>query len=155
MIYTFESKQIVHTDIDTLWEFMSSPKNLAVLTPSYMGFRILSDSAITGTMYPGQIIQYHVSPILGIKLHWVTEITHVRNYGHFIDEQRIGPYAFWHHQHFFQIVPEGVEMRDVVHYKPPFGFLGRIANALFIKKQLQGIFNYRQQKIMELFPKIN
>lgn len=153
MIYSFESKQLVYTDIDTLWEFMSSPKNLAVLTPSYLGFHILSDSAALGAMYPGQIIQYHVSPLLGIKLRWVTEITHVRTYGHFIDEQRFGPYAFWHHQHFFKIVPEGVEMTDIVHYKPPFGFLGRIANALFIKKQLQGIFNYRQQKIVELFPK--
>lgn len=116
-----------------------------------MGFVILSDPA--EKMYPGQIIEYKVSPMLGIKLHWVTEITHVQDKEYFVDEQRFGPYAFWHHKHFLKETKEGVVMYDEVHYKAPMGVLGRMANALFIERQLKQIFDYRFGKIEELFNK--
>lgn len=151
MLYTFKSKQIIKRDIETVWEFMSSPKNLSIITPPHMRFTIIKETSDLQHIYPGQIIEYRVSPVLNIPLKWVTEITHVRELEYFVDEQRFGPYALWHHKHFLREVTGGVEMIDIVHYKLPFGFLGRLAHALFVKKQLQNIFDYRQAKINELF----
>jgi ligand-binding SRPBCC domain-containing protein len=98
-------------------------------------------------MYPGQIIEYTVKPILGIPLYWMTEITHVQEGAYFVDEQRFGPYTMWHHQHHFTAVPGGVKMEDIVHYKIPLGFLGDIAQVVLVKKQLQGIFDFRFQAV--------
>jgi ligand-binding SRPBCC domain-containing protein len=114
-----------------------------------MGFEIID--AVEGKIYPGQIIQYKVKPLFGIPLLWVTEITQVKENKFFIDEQRIGPYKFWHHKHFFKEVKDGIEMKDVIHYALPYGFLGRIVNKLFVRKQLQNIFKYRYQKINNIF----
>ena len=151
MLHSLTTKQLIKSDINTVWDFISSPKTLQTITPSYMGFIILSNPA--EKMYPGQIIEYKVSPLMGIKLHWVTEITHVQDKEYFVDEQRFGPYAFWHHKHFLQATEEGVMMYDEVHYKAPMGILGRIANALFIKRQLKQIFDYRYEQIEQLFNK--
>jgi ligand-binding SRPBCC domain-containing protein len=137
--------------MDTVWEFMSSPKNLARITPDYMGFQILSDEEDLKEMYSGQLIEYYVTPVMGIKMHWVTEITHVQDKHYFVDEQRFGPYALWHHKHFLKEVPEGIEMTDIIHYKIPFGFIGRIANTLFIKKKVKEIFDHRYSILEELF----
>jgi ligand-binding SRPBCC domain-containing protein len=104
-------------------------------------------------MYPGQIIEYKVRPVLGIPLYWMTEITHVADQQYFVDEQRFGPYSLWHHQHHFKAVEGGVEMTDIVHYKLPLGWLGDIANNLFVKAQLKKIFAYRYQKTEALFGK--
>ena len=150
MLHSLQTSQLIKSDLNTVWSFMSSPKNLATITPDYMGFQILND--LHGdTMYSGQIIEYNVSPILGIKLHWVTEITHVKDKAYFVDEQRFGPYSFWHHKHFLKETSQGIEMHDLVHYKLPFGALGKLANALFVKKQLKEVFDYRYKKIHELF----
>ncbi len=104
-------------------------------------------------MYAGQLIEYKVSPLLGIPLYWMTEITQVVHRQYFIDEQRYGPYSLWHHQHFFKEVPGGVEMTDIVHYKPPLWWLGDIANSLFVRQQLRNIFTYRFQQTEALFGK--
>ena len=151
MLHTLKTKQFLKSDINTLWKFMSSPKNLATITPPYMGFHILSDDKDITEMYQGQIIEYFVTPVLGIKMHWVTEITHVEHLHYFVDEQRFGPYKLWHHKHFLKQVEGGVEMIDIVHYKIPFGFIGRIANALFIKNKIKEIFDYRFKKLEELY----
>lgn len=151
MVYTIKTKQFLRANIDTVWKFMSSPKNLAKITPSYMGFHILTDEEDIKTAYSGQIIEYTVSPVLGIKMYWLTEITHLVEKKYFVDEQRFGPYSFWHHQHFIKEVEGGVEMIDIIHYKLPLGILGRIANALFVKKQLAEIFNYRYEKLEVLY----
>jgi ligand-binding SRPBCC domain-containing protein len=102
-------------------------------------------------MYPGQIIEYKVKPLLGIPVYWMTEITHVEKERYFVDEQRFGPYSLWHHQHHFKAIPGGVEMTDIVHYKIPFGFLGDIAQWLFVKKNLQQIFTYRELAVEQRF----
>lgn len=151
MLHKIESNQFIKSDINTIWDFMSSPGNLALITPAYMNFTIINEKKPLEKMYAGQIIEYYVSPALGIKLKWVTEITHVENNYYFVDEQRFGPYALWHHKHFIKQVEGGVEMIDIVHYKLPFGFLGRLVNSLFVKKQLKEIFEYRHKKIDELF----
>ncbi len=150
MLHTLQTHQLIKSDIKTVWEFMSSPKNLATITPKYMGFEILNNFG-EDKMYPGQIIEYYVKPIMNIKLHWVTEITHVKENEYFVDEQRFGPYTFWHHKHFLKEVPQGVEMYDLVHYKMPLGFIGKIGNNLFVKKQIKEVFDYRYKKVEEIF----
>ncbi len=139
--------------LDEAWKFFSSPANLKEITPEHLGFKITSKFH-GEKMYPGQIISYIVKPIMGIPLEWVTEITHVEDKHFFVDEQRFGPYAFWHHQHIFREVDNGVEMKDIVHYKVPFGILGDIANVLFVKRQLKGIFDYRYTLLEKKFGKM-
>lgn len=151
MLHKIETIQFIKSDLNTLWNFMSSPKNLSKITPAYMGFHILSEENEIAQMYSGQIIEYFVTPLAGLKMHWVTEITHVEHLHYFVDEQRFGPYSFWHHKHFLKEVEGGVEMTDIVHYKVPFGIIGRIVNALFIKSKLQEIFNYRYKTLDKLF----
>lgn len=102
-------------------------------------------------VFAGQIITYDVRPIAGIKLFWLTEITHVKDREYFVDEQRIGPYALWHHLHRFKEVPGGVDMEDIVHYKLPLGPLGWIAHALFVRKKLEGVFEYRLKVLEKRF----
>ncbi|WP_041348082.1 SRPBCC family protein [Niastella koreensis] len=150
MLYTIETKQLIRADLANVWAFMSNPRNLARLTPPYLGFEVLSKEN-NDRMYPGQIIEYYVKPLLNIKLHWVTEITHVQDESYFVDEQRFGPYAFWHHKHFLRETAGGVEMHDLVHYKLPLALLGKLANEAFVKKQLKRIFDFRYQQIEILF----
>lgn len=151
MLHTLKTTQFLKSDMDTVWQFMSSPHNLARITPEYMGFNIISDPSDSQKMYAGQIIEYYVSPVFGLKMHWVTEITHVVEHQYFVDEQRFGPYSIWHHKHFLKEVDDGIEMTDVLHYKAPFGILGKIANALFIKNKINEIFQFRHQKLETIF----
>ena len=148
--YQLIQTQKVPVTINEIWNFISSPANLKEITPKKMGFIVTSNTG-DQKMYPGMIISYKVSPILGIKLNWVTEITHVKELEFFVDEQRIGPYSMWHHQHKIEIIKGGVLMTDIVTYQPPFGFLGAIANFLFIKKQLRSIFDYRTMALETKF----
>jgi ligand-binding SRPBCC domain-containing protein len=148
--YTLKRTQRLPIDLDQAWDFFSSPHNLQDITPAYMNFQILSDQE---RMYAGQIIRYHVSPILGIPLFWMTEITHVKDKQYFVDEQRFGPYALWHHKHFFKAIPGGIEMTDLLDYKLPLGFLGNIAHALFVRRQIESIFEYRNKVLAERFGK--
>jgi len=149
-IYSFKLQQNIPVSLEKAWDFFSSPANLQTITPAHLGFKIISANH-GDKMYPGQVIEYKVSPLLGIPLYWMTEITHVEDLRYFVDEQRYGPYKLWHHQHHFKAVAGGVEMTDIVHYQLPFWFLGDMANSLFVKKQLKGIFDYRFRKVEELF----
>lgn len=148
--YQFKREQYLNASIPEMWDFISSPKNLKLITPDYMGFDIVS-GGLPDKMYKGMIISYKVSPLLGIKTTWVTEITHIVDQQYFVDEQRVGPYKIWHHQHFLEATSEGVLMKDIVSYQPPFGILGAIANQLIIKNKLEEIFNYRTKVLNELF----
>ena len=148
-LYQLKTSQKLPISIEKAWDFFSDPKNLKEITPNEMNFRILSGA--DKSIFAGQIIQYKVSPILGISLKWVTEITHVVNKKYFVDEQRFGPYALWHHKHFIREIEGGVEMEDVIHYKIPLGPLGVLANYLFVQKKLGSIFVYRRKKLIELF----
>ncbi|WP_396170818.1 hypothetical protein [Flavobacterium sp.] len=148
-VYKKETIQHINASIEECWAFFSSPKNLQKITPETMGFQITDYDG--KSMYAGQIIQYKVSPLAGLKLSWTTEITFVKDKEYFIDEQRFGPYALWHHKHFFEPTENGVKMTDVVHYALPLGFLGRIMNTLVVKNKLNEIFNYRVVKVDEIF----
>lgn len=148
--YQLQKEQFISADIDTVWEFMSSPKNLKEITPKHMGFDITSNNK-DEKMYQGMIVSYIVKPVLNIPTTWVTEITHVVEKKYFVDEQRIGPYKLWHHQHILEDLGDGVLMKDIVTYQPPMGFIGALANKLFIKKQLETIFSYRFKVVNDKF----
>jgi len=150
MLYSIHTRQFIKSDLNTVWDFISSPKNLNTITPNNMKFETLTELG-DEKMYAGQIIEYYVTPFAGMKMHWVTEITHVKDKEYFVDEQRFGPYAMWHHKHFLKEVNGGVEMTDIVHYKVPYGIFGKLAHALFVKKKLKEIFDFRFKKIEELF----
>jgi ligand-binding SRPBCC domain-containing protein len=152
-IYTLHTKQNLPISLEEAWDFLSDPKNLKTITPEYMGFHILSGA--DRPMYPGQIIQYIVTPVLGIKTKWVTEITHVVDRQYFVDEQRFGPYALWHHKHFLKEIHGGVEMEDIVDYKIPLGIVGQLVHPILVKPKLDEIFAYRQKKLIELFGPYN
>jgi len=141
-VYSFTAIQNIPVSLDTAWDFFSTPNNLQKITPPSLAFTVTSKQD-GQTAYAGQIIEYKVSPIAGIPLYWMTEITHVKEKAYFVDEQRFGPYTLWHHQHHFTVIEGGVVMKDIVHYKIPFWLLGDIANSLFVKRQLQTIFDYR------------
>ncbi|SOC80203.1 Ligand-binding SRPBCC domain-containing protein [Salinimicrobium sediminis] len=148
-IYSLHSTQKLPISIEEAWRFFSDPKNLKVITPPYMGFDITAGG--DRPMFAGQIIQYIVTPVAGIRTKWVTEITHVQEPLYFVDEQRFGPYALWHHKHFFRKFEGGVEMEDIVDYKLPFGILGRLVHKPVVRKKLEEIFNFRQKKLLEIF----
>ncbi len=148
-VYTLKASQKIPASKEEVWDFISSPKNLKEITPDYMGFEIQTE--LPEKMYPGMMIQYKVSPILGIKMTWVTEITHVEHENFFVDEQRVGPYSMWHHQHHIQEIPGGILMEDIIDYQPPMGLLGDIANSLFIARQLNEIFAYRKEAVEKRF----
>ncbi len=135
------TQQWLPISLDEAWDYFSSPKNLNDLTPKDMVFEIKSD--IPDKMYQGMFIIYSIKPMLNIPMKWVTEITHVVDKKYFVDEQRIGPYHIWHHEHHFEEKDGGVLMTDILHYHVGKSFLGWIASKLFVDKKVKGIFEYR------------
>jgi len=151
-LHSLQKVQQIPISLEEAWNFFSNPANLQKITPTDLGFKTISPDR-GEKMYPGQILSYRLKPILRIPMSWVTEITHVKEKEYFIDEQRYGPYRFWQHQHHFLSIAGAVEMTDIVYYKIPFWILGDLANALFVKNQLDAIFAYRYKRIEELFGK--
>jgi len=149
MIHRLHQQQLIPASIEDVWAYFSNPENLNELTPPDMSFEITHSGQ--KEMYPGQLIEYRVQFIRGIKSRWLTEIAHVRQHAYFVDEQRIGPYQFWYHEHWFETVDDGVRITDHVTYAMPFSLLGEVVHAFWIQKRLTAIFDYRQRKIIELF----
>lgn len=148
-IYTLHKKLKLPITLDQAWNFLSNPKNLKTITPDSMNFQMAS--VVDRPLYTGQIIQYTVTPLLGIKAKWVSEITHIEEKKYFVDVQMFGPYALWHHKHFIKEVEGGVEMEDIIDYKVPLGILGQLVHPILVKPKLEEIFSYRQNKLIELF----
>jgi ligand-binding SRPBCC domain-containing protein len=141
-IYKLERSQVVPMPLEDCWRFFSDPRNLKKVTPPAMNLVI--KSALPPTLYPGLMIEYTVAPLLGIPLTWLTEIVQVDAPHRLVDEQRVGPYRIWHHEHFFRALPEGeTEVHDLVTYVPPLGPLGMFLNWLVVRRQLERIFDYR------------
>jgi ligand-binding SRPBCC domain-containing protein len=149
MIHYLQREQVVPGAVKDVWEFFCDPLNLNTITPPDMNFEIVAGGK--EEMYPGQMIEYRVEFIRGLRSLWLTEITHVRDGVYFVDEQRVGPYRLWHHEHIFESVDGGVKMTDRVTYVLPFGLLGDIVHAVWVGKRLNDIFDFRQVKIKELF----
>ena len=141
-IHQLYREQIVATDLATAWAFISSPKNLDAITPDDMPFEIVSK--VPKAMYNGLLIEYSVGvPFVG-KQTWLTELKHIVDKHSFIDEQVIGPYKFWFHYHEISEVEGGIRFIDRVTYVMPFGPFGAIAHAVFVKKQLKDVFDFRE-----------
>lgn len=153
-LYRFSKDQNIPASIDIVWDFISSPKNLERITPEYMQFKIKSDN-LPEKIYPGTIIKYTVKPILNIIMNWVSEITHIKEKEYFIDEQRIGPYKMWHHEHKIIPIKGGTLMSDQVWYCPPMGIIGTLANKVLIKNNLNKIFTFREMALNEIFGEFN
>lgn len=149
MIHTLYREQIIPAPLDIVWEYFCDPKNLNRITPPDMKFEILSGGDVR--MYEGQLIEYRVEFVRGIRSRWLTEISHVRACEYFVDEQRLGPYRFWYHEHGFEATSSGTRMTDRVTYEAPVGVLGEILNRLWIAERLNQIFDFRRRTIMELF----
>ena len=150
-IYTLNRTQVVPMTLEKCWAFFSDPRNLEKITPPALRFRVKSE--LPPKIYPGLMIQYTVSPLFGLPLSWLTEIIHVDEPHYFVDEQRVGPYRLWHHEHFLRpAAGGGVEVRDLVHYVPPLGPFGTLLNDLVIRRQLERIFSFRTEALAELAP---
>lgn len=149
-LHRLHVKQSIPATIDTCWQFFSKPGNLKKITPQHMGFEIHTPEAQL-PMYQGMLIEYTVKPMLGIPMKWLTEISSCQAPHFFVDEQRAGPYTFWHHQHHFRAVDGGTEIEDIIHYRLPLGIIGDMVNRLHVANQLKGIFNYRKQVIEHEF----
>lgn len=148
-LFRLRASQRLPVSLDEAWAFFSNPANLARITPPSLGFEITA--ALPDEIYAGMLITYRVRPIMNVPLDWLTEIKNVDKPRYFSDEQRLGPYRFWHHQHFFDEVPGGVRVRDLVHYALSFGPLSGLANALVVRRQLHTIFSYRRDVLRDLF----
>jgi len=148
-MYRLKRIQRLPVDLETAWNFFSSPSNLATITPDELDFKIKTE--LPEKMYPGMFITYTVRPLLGIPMTWVTEITQVRDKEFFIDEQRVGPYAIWHHQHFFKAIEGGVEMTDIIDYRLPLAPFGNFMHPIVVRPKLEQIFKYRNDKMIEIF----
>ena len=148
-LYTLHTHQKLPVSLDEALAFFSDPSNLNTITPENMKFQTLSGD--DRKMFAGQIIHYKISPFRGIQMQWVTEITHVEPNAFFVDEQRFGPYKFWHHKHFFKEIDGGIEMEDIIHYQVPFGFIGNLFHPLLVRPKLKAIFDYRKNKLEQLF----
>ena len=149
MLHCLTQTQTLPLSLDRAWEFFSNPANLSRITPDWLAFTLTC--AAPASMYAGQVLTYTIRPMPLLRLRWVTEITHVREPYFFVDEQRIGPYRFWHHQHHFQETDSGLLITDQVHYALPFGPLGDLAHALWVGKRLQEIFSYRRSVLSGMF----
>jgi ligand-binding SRPBCC domain-containing protein len=152
-LFSFNLIQKLPISTTKAWDFFANPKNLELITPPWLALKITSE--IPEEMYPGMIITYDVSPVLGIPVKWITEITHIDKPNLFVDEQRFGPYRFWHHRHHFRSIPNGIEMQDSVHYVMPFGFFGSLIGNLVVNKKVIDIFNYRYKVLEGLFGRIS
>jgi ligand-binding SRPBCC domain-containing protein len=149
VIHILCREQLIPAPLGEVWEYFCDPKNLNQITPPGTNFEILSGGDVR--MYEGQLIEYRVEFIKGVRSRWLTEISHVRGYEYFVDEQRRGPYRFWYHEHSFEIAPSGTLMKDRVTYAVPMGLVGDLLNHLWIAGRLNYIFDYRRNTIIELF----
>jgi ligand-binding SRPBCC domain-containing protein len=149
MNYTLHRQQFIPATIERVWDYFATPYNLNEMTPPDMAFEFIQGG--DEPMYAGQIIAYKVMIVPGVRVRWLTQITHVEPGKRFIDEQRLGPYRLWIHEHRFEPQPNGVKMTDQVTYALPFGPLGDLTHALYVRHRLAYIFDYRREKVNALF----
>lgn len=148
-MYRLRNTQKLPISLDEAWEFLSNPNQLENITTDELSFQKLHNTP--DKMYEGMLMQLRLKPFLKIQLDWLTEITHIKEKEYFIDEQRLGPFRFWHHEHRVLPIEGGVEIQDTVHYVMPFSILGRFVHWLFLRKQLENIFNFREEAIEKVF----
>ena len=148
-IYRIERSQVLPISVGTAWQFFSSPGNLNSITPPWLNLKIIG--SVCPHIRAGMLINYHVTPLFGLRMSWLSEITHVDAPRFFVDEQRLGPYRIWHHEHFFQTREAGVQVDDIVSYALKYAALGTLIHKIWIKKRLQMIFDYRFSTLKRRF----
>jgi ligand-binding SRPBCC domain-containing protein len=153
-IHVFDGQLDLPIGIEEAWAFFATPLNLAKVTPPSFSLKLNSEHQFLQHMYPGQFIVYELSLFLGLPSTWATEITQIQHLHYFVDEQRVGPFALWHHEHHFQEIPGGTRVRDIVHYKLPFGAIGDALFGWLIKRQVSALFAYRRDVLKRRFGKI-
>jgi ligand-binding SRPBCC domain-containing protein len=144
-LHQIHRKQMIPISIFEAWEFFSNPENLSTITPSWLNLTLISD--IPRGMHSGMIISYRITPIVRVPTIWISEITHVNRPTYFVDEQRLGPFRFWHHQHVFKEVGRNVEIQDIVHYAMPLGPIGEMMYSISVRKKVDSIFDFRQKAL--------
>lgn len=149
VLYRIERSQVLPISIDTAWQFFSSPGNLPLITPPWLNLKIIGP--VSAHMQAGMLIHYHVTPLFGLRMSWLSEITHVDAPRFFVDEQRLGPYRLWHHEHFFHRCDAGVQVDDIVTYALKYASMGTLVHAIWIQKRLQMIFDYRSSALHRRF----
>ncbi len=149
-VYTLTRELYIRKPLSEVFSFFDRPENLAVITPKMLDFKILTPQPIKMKM--GAIVDYIIK-ISGISFHWRTIISSYDPPNCFIDEQIKGPYAFWHHKHTFTEFNDRTLMKDVVHYSLPFGFIGILAHRIYVKRNINYIFDCRIKAINNLFSK--
>jgi ligand-binding SRPBCC domain-containing protein len=147
-LHQIHRKQMIPISISEAWEFFSSPENLSTITPSWLNLTVISD--LPRGMHSGMIISYRITPIVRVPTIWISEITHVEAPVYFVDEQRLGPFRFWHHQHVFKEVGRNVEMQDLVNYAMPLGPIGEMVHAVSVRKKVEAIFDFRQKALEQI-----
>ena len=140
-MHSLKQEQFLPVTLDEAWHFFATPKNLNEVTPEDMVFEITSE--LPDTMYEGLLIHYRLKPMGNISINWCTEITHIKERVYFVDEQRVGPYKIWHHEHHFKSVTGGVLMTDILHYDIGKSVFGWLAGILFVHKKVANIFKFR------------
>lgn len=150
-IHSFQQTQLLHMSREEAWLFFSNPQNLPILTPDWMHLRMVGDLA--ETIYEGMLIKQKIKPLLGIPLTWETEITEIEEYVYFIDEQRVGPYKLWQHEHRLHETSNGIKLIDRLHYALPCGLLGELVHQLTVKRKITEVFAYRYKTLEQLFGK--
>lgn len=149
-VHVLRKTQVIKSTVAAAWDFFSNPVNLAKITPKELDFVVITD--LPARVYPGLMIEYRVRPLFGIPARWLTEITHVEEGRFFVDEQRVGPYKIWHHEHHFKELGDGrVELIDIVTYVIPFGIFGELVRPFLVEPQLKKIFDHREKAVAELF----
>jgi ligand-binding SRPBCC domain-containing protein len=148
-VYCLNRKQKLPISLWEAWSFFSTSRNLESITPAFLKFQITS--SVPDDIYSGLIITYRIAAVAGIPMTWVTEIKHVEAPYRFVDEQRIGPFRFWYHEHRFREVGGEIEMEDTVYYAMPLGWIGRLVHALFIRARLEAIFDFRRNYLGQLW----
>ena len=147
-LHRIHRRQVIPTSILEAWEFFSTPVNLSKITPPWLNLTVISD--IPRSMHSGMIISYRITPLPCMSTPWVSEITHVEAPIYFVDEQRLGPFRFWHHQHLFKEVDRDVEMQDIVNYAMPLGPIGEMVHAISLRKKVEAIFDFRQKALEQI-----
>ncbi len=149
MIRQLHREQFIPAAPDRVWDYFATPRNLDAMTPPDLRFRIVGEPP--ARMEAGQLIRYRISPLPGLWLDWLTEIRHVRPGRYFVDEQRRGPYRMWYHEHIFEPEGQGVRMTDRVTYDVGWGPAGRLAEAFWVSRQLEHIFDFRREQVARIF----
>ncbi|MEQ9262715.1 MAG: SRPBCC family protein [Owenweeksia sp.] len=149
-MYVFRQVQHIPVSLEQAWTFFSNPANLARLTPPQMNFKVLGED-LPDEVYEDLIVRFRVAALPGFRVNWTSVISKVVPMVYFADVQVEGPFKYWHHQHSFRETDTGVEITDELHYLPPFGIIGKLFHPLIVKRKLSETFEYRYQKINEVF----